>query len=300
MNLIGYDNLMTTSENDKNDRAVKISVQNYKSLRTFLNEYVALNKSKNTAWSIAQWARVLGLEATTSITMILNGQRNCGPKVAQAIANYFSFNEDELTHFKMLVEKDKVSAEDPLHRLIDKQLSVSKNANSVVILSDEQIQKMNRWYFYAIRQLARLTAVKKCEETLRRILNHNKDQDVQFVHALDILEEQGFLKKNDQQNYVASDVILDTSKNISSEAIKVYHEDMGTLAVKSVRNCEVAKRNFQSCTITFSQNKMAEADKLIEKFINEFEALSDSPTGDSVYQMNVQFFPLAVVDEKQV
>ena len=72
---------------------------------------------------------------------------------------------------------------------------------------------------------------------------------------------------------------------------------MGSLAIQAIRAFDVSKRNFQACTLSVSEEKLPLAHELIEKFINEFECLVDCQPANSIYQLNVQFFPLAVVHE---
>ncbi|MBC7465173.1 MAG: hypothetical protein H7256_04215 [Bdellovibrio sp.] len=119
------------------------------------------------------------------MTMILNGQRNCGPKVENSLIQYFEFNPEEIRHFKMLVEKDKVKAADPTHQLLETQISLAANSRPVVVLKSSQLDKINNWYYYALRQLARLAPLKKSGDYLKKIFR-SEDCQINFSEATDI------------------------------------------------------------------------------------------------------------------
>lgn len=60
--------------------------------RTFLRTHFEDKKKINKHWSYGRWSKKLGLKATASLTMIINGQRDPGPKVVEAFCRYFGFN----------------------------------------------------------------------------------------------------------------------------------------------------------------------------------------------------------------
>jgi uncharacterized protein (TIGR02147 family) len=196
----------------------------------------------------------------------------------------------------MLIEKDKVSIEDPIRKLLTDQIALNKKIRPVVILNPEQLKKINHWYFYALRQLARLIPIPRNINFLKDIFQ-NDESKVNYIEALDTLTEHGFVHKT-EDSYCAANLSLDTSNNFSSESIKEYHEEVGTLAVKAIRKYDINQRNFQGCTLVVNRSKLAQANSLIEKFIDDFETIMDSAEGDSVYQINVQLFPLVVLNEQ--
>lgn len=269
-------------------------VLNYGDLRAFLKDYVHYRKTNTSGWSISEWAKQLNLEAAASITMIINGQRNCGKNIENALINYFQFSEKEILHFKILVSKEKLSKQSPIRKILESEVHLNKNKRPQLKLAEEQMAKISRWYFFTLRQLGRLIPLERSQSALEKVIKGS--DDINFVEAIDTLVEQGLMHEKDGK-YISTDVVLTTSQNISSEAIKKYHEEMGGLGVRAIRSFDVKKRNFQACTLSVSEDSLQMAHELIEKFINDFECLIDSQPASSVYQLNVQFFPLAVLNE---
>lgn len=281
----------------RQDLVRKIHITNYENLKDFFKAYASSKKREHQDWSLSEWARALGLEATSSLTMIINGQRNIGPAIEKSLANYFSFSEKELRHFQMLIKKDKLSDFDPVKQILETEIALNTKAKPIIKLNEKQWSKINHWCFLAIRQLARIVPVPRSHSFLKKILQG--DESTSFLDAVDTLAELGLLVDVNGK-YEASEIILSTTQNISSEAIKEHHEEMGSLALKAIRKFDVKMRNFQSCTFALDRKNFSQAHDLIEKFINDFETLVDSQKSDSVYQLNIQLFPLAVLNENDI
>lgn len=272
-----------------------IHVLNYKNLKDFLKDYALHKKETDSTWSFASWAHHIGLESATSITMIINGQRNCGKNIEAALIKYFNFSEEELLHFKILVQKDKLQLSDPLRHALEKKILLNLPKKKIIELSDKQFSLINRWYYYTLRQLARIIPLKKDQNFLAHLFQNRNDID--YVDALDTLVQQGFLEPY-ENTFKPKDVVLSTTQNISSDSIKEYHEEVGRLGVEAIRKYDIQLRRFEACTLAFDKKNLELAHSLIEKFLDDFQVLADAQNGDSVYQMNIQFFPLAVIDEK--
>ncbi|MBT4791621.1 MAG: TIGR02147 family protein [Halobacteriovoraceae bacterium] len=85
----------------------------YNRLSDFLKYYFEKVKSVRPQWSYQTWARQLGLKSNTSLTKVLNGQRNVGTDLKAALLEYFEFNAKEANYFNLLVNYDRAIAVDP-------------------------------------------------------------------------------------------------------------------------------------------------------------------------------------------
>lgn len=271
-----------------------IEITTFKSLNAFLTAHDNFMKESSHNWSLSEWARQLKLESTTSLTKILNGQRNVGGTIQQALEDYFNFSEKDRRYFQLLIQNEKIHSEDPLKNLIETEIALTAATEPIVRLSEDEWAQINQWYYVALRQLSRIVPLPNDDKLIKHLLNIQEDVDV--ISAMKTLVNLGLLLEVDNR-FVAADVIITTTQNISSETIKVHHEQMGALALKAIRKYDVKLRNFQSCTFLLDQHNLKEAHGLIEKFIADLTTLIDNSKGNSVYQMNVQLFPLAVVDE---
>jgi uncharacterized protein (TIGR02147 family) len=65
------------------------------------------------------------------------------------------------------------------------------------------------------------------------------------------------------------------------------------LAINSLHEQSVEKRNISTVTMTISEKKLAQMNEIIAQFReNLLKIARDETEADSVYQLNVQFFPL--------
>jgi hypothetical protein len=58
-------------------------------------------------------------------------------------------------------------------------------------------------------------------------------------------------------------------------------------------------RDFQGKTVAIPADQIQEAKQLIRDFSKHFDRKIDVARGDSVYQLNIQFFPLTEMVEKE-
>ncbi|MBK7893195.1 MAG: TIGR02147 family protein [Bdellovibrionales bacterium] len=84
------------------------SVLKYSDYREFLRDHATHKRKSNPRWSIGLWARKLKLGSTTSLNMILNGQRHPGNTISERLVDYFGFEPRERDYFLDLIEFAKV------------------------------------------------------------------------------------------------------------------------------------------------------------------------------------------------
>jgi|GEM_PF-2550103 len=100
-----------------------IDISTYTDFRKFLQDYASEKKKQNPEWSLALWAKELGLSSTSSLTKIINGQREAGSKFCFKIIEYFKFSIDETKHFDYLVYTSKAELKRKADLLPPKNLS---------------------------------------------------------------------------------------------------------------------------------------------------------------------------------
>lgn len=113
-------------------------------------------KDRDPQFNYSSWARDLGLKATTSITMVLHGQRTCGPQIRQKLESYFGFNDLEKKYFDCLVRVDRFSEDLTMKQLVLEELKRIAPKTSKVTLSDEDILKLETWFQEALGDLSTL------------------------------------------------------------------------------------------------------------------------------------------------
>ena len=83
---------------------MKPEILKYKDFRKYLREFYQYKKSVNSQWSYGAWARVLGISSSSTISMILSGQRNPSDKLLNSFIENCGLNNEETQYFANLVK----------------------------------------------------------------------------------------------------------------------------------------------------------------------------------------------------
>jgi uncharacterized protein (TIGR02147 family) len=266
-----------------------LNVYDFKDYREFLREFVSRQKQENPQWTIAGWARELGLLATTSLTKILNGQREPGEKICRKLVEYFRFDHDQIRYFDMLVRLNKCD-DDHLKEVFQEKLMKLTPVPGKLFLDETRLEMISDWTHLAIRQLASVSPLPNDPEWIARQLVFEAPA-AQVRRALDNLVVLGLLELKDGF-FRMSQSWITTQEDIPSKALRSHHSQMIENAKKSIEMVPVEKRQICGSTMAIPLNKMESAKSLIRQFASDMAKLMDSPSCDQVYQLNVQFFPL--------
>ncbi|MGE3975770.1 MAG: TIGR02147 family protein [Bdellovibrionales bacterium] len=269
----------------------------YSDYRSFLKNYAKVKKEVSPQWTLGMWAKRLDLKATTSLTMILNGQRHPGPKIVERFSEYFHFNKREKQFFSDLILLNKIKNDSRLKLLIMQELKKLSPNKSFQLLDEKTFSAISNWYFYCIRQMTKLQEFHEEPEWLKRHI-HFLLSEKQIRSSIETLLDLQLLKRSEHGVLEISKAQLQTSQDVESEAIKQFHEQMLENAKIALRKTAVNKREFSGLTVTIKKEKINQAKELLRNFVDEFEKLMIEEKGDAVYQLNMQFFPLAEIETK--
>lgn len=272
------------------------SVLKYADYRDFLRDHAIHKRRKNPRWSIGLWARRLKLGSTTSLNMILKGQRHPGDAISERLIDYFNFEPRERDYFLSLIEFAKVketgSNRTRLKHLLADDLKKLASGQAAKKLDQKTFLAISQWYCYAIRQMTLLKDFDGEPAAIAKRLQFPISES-EIANAIDTLLEVGLLKKNSSGKIKRVSKFVKTDDDIASEGLKRFHEAMIANAAKSIRQFDVQDREINGLTLAVRRDQMPEAKRLIRRFIQDFESLGQAKDADQVCQINIQFFPLA-------
>lgn len=272
----------------------KLNIYSYSSLRSFLKAHAEDQKAKKPTWSYGMWAKKLGLKGTASLTMIINGQRNAGPQMIDALVSYFGFTEKEEKFFRNLASLEKVGKDSSLEYLVLKELKRLSPSKEFKLFDDTLFETISNWYHIVIKQVLRL-GITDAHEIAKRMQFAVSTTQVQ--KALQNLEKTQMIKKQLDGSYLINESYT-TSNDIPSEAVKRYHEQTLDNAKLAVREIDVMLREFRSYTFLLKEEDLSKAKEKIRSFMDDFASCIDSNKGESVYQLNIQMFPMTKKNQK--
>lgn len=271
-----------------------VKVTDYLNYRSFLNAYFLDARRRNPRLSYGSWARRLNVKDTSTLTKILRGQRHPGPKVIDNFIQYFKFDSKDSGYFRNMVMLERYSNEPSVKLQILESLGRENPQAAKTVIDEKAFGLISNWYGFAIRSLINVKGfTEDLDWIAKKLMFLVSPKAIQTT--LNHLLELGLVVRNAAGALVSTEASIHTTNDISSEFIKKHHEEMLDNAKRALRMIGVEKREFTSATITFDSSRVAEAKQLIRKFKSDFENLFESSknsSGDSVYQIQVQFFPL--------
>ena len=275
-----------------------ISVCSYSSYRAFLLAHAQGQKEQNRRWTYGSWAKKLGLKSTSSITKIVKGERHPGPDITDRLVRYFRFAPKEESYFHDLVSLQKVQNDPRFAVLLMEKMGKEHPDGKIRLLDDKEFFVISHWYVLAIREMVRMNEF--CEEPswiAKRFLPKLTAREVK--EAIAALEQTGLVKRDRQGKLAVSEGRVHSGNEVASEGIKRYHTQMLDNAKSALRQVPVDQREMTASTLVISSEKLPEAKQLIREFKSKFARLLEDVSGDRVYQMQIQLFPLTKSNHKE-
>lgn len=267
------------------------TVKHYSDYRSFILAHVQDKKRSHRNWNLSKWAAELQLKSTSSISKVVSGARLPGPKLMDKLVKYFEFNTDEADYFCNLVRFHKVKSDPRLASVILEKLGKDHPDGSLRILDNDTFMIISNWYSLAMRELARTNYFFSDPDWISRIFEFELSYK-EIKSGIRHLENLNLIYRNIHGNFeVTNDRVL-TRNDLSQEAIKRYHEGSMGLAKQAVRKYTVNEREFQSSVLVIKEENIKVAKKLIREFRAKFVKLLEETSGDRIYQIQLQFFPL--------
>ena len=268
-------------------------VSQFLDYRAFLLAHAEEQRKKNAQWSYGAWAKRLGMKQTATLTRILQGQRDPGEKIVQALVCYFKFTPVQADYFRDLVRLSKIKQDTRLTAIIMEKMGRRFGNSNVKIVDEATFTAISNWYYLAIREMIRLKNFREDPIWIAQHLYfHVSPKDVS--QAIKVLLNLGLIARNECGELALAEGRLNTGDDISNEAVKRYHEEMLDNAKAALRVVEVEKREITCQTIAVSAKRVQEAKALIREFQDKFsEIIEDNTTADQLYQLQIQFFPLS-------
>ncbi|MCO4792265.1 MAG: DUF4423 domain-containing protein [Bacteriovoracaceae bacterium] len=263
-------------------------IQEYKNYRDFLKDFAQFKKFSNPYWSYGSWAKDLGLNGASTLSMILKGKRHPSKKLADTFCNYFKFNEPDKNYFHELIKIQKQTKDDPtLTVLLLEQKGLEENKEEKPLFFD--------WRAFAIRELTQMDEFDEDPKWISTKLGGKLSPD-ESKEIVQKLVEYGALERSPSGRLRATSQVIQPSDGFTRSQARTFHHEVTGLT-QDAFELPINQRAFHSSTLSMKKEKIDEAKKLIREFQINFSKLMEDNPGDEVYQFNMQFFPLTKFKE---
>ena len=234
-----------------------------------------------------------------NLLRVAQGKIQLSIKYIQPTAEFFGLNEKESAYWTELVLFGRAKSDKEALDHYEKMLSIK--GVSIKRLDAKELEFYRHWYSNAIRSLLGIGAFRDTEESYKRlaesctpVISVREAKD-----AVKLLKDLKMIKLDAEGFWYVTETFVSTGGNWRSEAVRRFQEDTIALAGQSLSRHKPPLRDISTATMTFNRNMIGLVRERIQEFRRELLRLSNEGTDDdAVYQLNVQLFPIALLDKK--
>lgn len=213
------------------------------------------------------------------------------------MAEFFDLDEKETAYWTELVHFGRAKTDSEALNHYEKMQMLK--GIPLKRLAKKELEFYRHWYYNAIRSIVGICKFKDDYEGLAEsctpaITVEQAKEAVQLLHDLNMIstDRDGYWKVND--------TFVSTGGNWRSEAVRAFQQETIRLAGESLERHAPPLRDISTVTMTFNMDDIALIREKIKEFRSELLRLSQEGTGDNtVFQLNVQLFPLGFVKKLQ-
>lgn len=264
----------------------------YLNYRDYLAAYYLAAKVHVRGFSYRAFSRKAGFASPNFLKLVIEGDRNLGEDSISKVSHALSLTGEEERYFRNLVAYDQAgSAEEQARRL--EAITTTRRFMDARPLEGLMLQYLSRWYHVAIRELAARPDFRpEPAWIVRQLVEPVTLEEAQA--SLTLLLDLGLLERDETGRIHRGEPTLDAGHEVQSAGAWRFHRSMLTLASSSLDAVPPASRDFGALTVCVRADALPELKRRLQEFREQMMDLCDqSEAPDTVYQLNVQLFPLS-------
>ncbi len=261
------------------------------SYRTIIQEELDFKMKSNPNYSLRAFARDLSINPS-QLSDVLRGKIGISSKKALDIASKIGLNQRESLLFKAMVELEHGRTE----KIIEdarKFIATNTFSENFKGLTLDGFKIISDWHYFAILSTMELDNFDGTTGFIAHKLNLPialVDESIKRLLKMDLID----LKDG---KFYATGVMLTTTHDIQSSALKKFHKGHMAKAVSALDEIAVEFRDITSMTMVIDIDKIKEAKEMIKNFRRQFCQVMESGKKNQVYNLNIQFIPLTKLDQ---
>ncbi|MDB5103812.1 MAG: hypothetical protein JWP91_1501 [Fibrobacteres bacterium] len=262
----------------------------------FLKDYYEYRKNRNAFFSYRYLGRILNLDAGF-LVKVLQGKLSLPEKCIDPLIKLCAFEGRQADYFRELVHYGRAKTAKDIKAHFERLIALRDLEPRKVEMA--QYSFYQKWYHSAIQclllfhrftgdfkalaaKLSPAISVKEAKESIR------------------LLEDIGFVRKQEDGRYEVQDARITTGDKWQSVAIRTFQEECLKLAGESLTRHPKEDRDISTVTITLSSRNLEEVRARVKELRQSLLHLrQDGDEPDSVYQVNIQVFPLTRIDKEK-
>ena len=228
------------------------------------------------------------------VARIFNGQTHVGLVHVAPLGRLYGLVGNEQEYFEELVRFGRAKTQKDWDRHFGRMQTIRGECFRTV--ADEQIEYYESWQHNALRTLLSIAPFKG--QNFRRLGGQLVPPlpAAQTKASLELLERLGLVVLGLDGYYEVPDRFVSTGEKWQASLIARFQKEMVRLSGQAIDDLPREQRDISSLTLPFSRSLVEVARERLREFRQEMLALArECEDEDCVYQLNLQFFPLAFV-----
>lgn len=224
--------------------------------------------------------------------MVLKGQRLPSSEMVTRLSRFLGHDEREHRYLELLIEKERrelkaLPVSETLKEL--KDLNKKKGGNQILIEAN-RFAYMSDWIHFVLRQLIQTRNFKEDYNWIATQLA-GKVPVWDLRDAVGRMLKLGVLKRDPAGKLLVVDTDLTTTQDIPVEAVRNHVRQMILRGIEALQEIVPAQREISTVCLRFKKSDFEKARQEIRRFRDTFQQNFSSDDADSVFQINIQFFP---------
>lgn len=271
-----------------------LDIFDYTDYRKFLSDAWTERKAADKRFSHRAIATRAGFASSAFFGRILSGDANLTPTATLHLAEIFRLGRSETRYFEHLVLFDQARSQEERALFLDRIVAWRKGR--IPQLESDQIEFCENWWVVVMREVLDLAESEGDPAILAKILRP-AITPLQASRALEVLARLKLIEKDKNGIWRKTEAVL-TTGNLEAAAIDTFRKDTLRLAAESIDRFPREDRSISTLTVTLSP---ATFERLRDRFRHLRREILDMARedrdADRVIQVNIQAFPLALMDQ---
>lgn len=276
-----------------------INVYNYLDYRTLLRDMFEFRKKANKNFSYRFFARKAGFSSPNFIKLVIDGLRNVTKESISKIAIGFELNKGEREFFENMVYMNQADSHEEKN-FFYRKMTACRGYAKIHRMDKNMYEYYSKWYYPVVREVLVFGDRKMTAAQVAECLNPAiKEKEAE--RAIALLENLGFITKDNQGCWQQSENLLSTGPQVRSLAVSNFHREMIRLGAESIERVPREDRDITALTLRISSDKFDDVKEAIAGLRKELLNMAvESEEPDQVLQVNFQAFPVAMEESKPV
>lgn len=261
----------------------------YLDYRAYLRDHYQARKERDAFFSYRHMAARTGVDAGW-IAKVLSGQEHLSRRSLPAFANLCGLSGRETEYFAALVALAKAKGTQERAEAFEQVMAIKSPARTT--LAERQLAFYSRWWHAPVRSLLSLLGRGASPERISKLL-HPRVSTAEVESSIRLLSDLGLVRQN-PSGWELVDAFVTSPPEGAKAAVRNYQAQVLDLAKEALESLAPEHRDISTLTLSFDSRDIGLVRERLAALRDSLIQLSsEAKRPDTVYQINLQVFPLS-------